>query len=227
VKVCALIPAYNEEMTIGNIVRETKKYIDSVIVVDNGSTDASSEIARRWGAEVINYSLKRGYGAAQYAGHQHAIYKGFEYILQLDADGQHDPIYIPELLKTMEQGNYDIVLGSRFLETNDTNTGFVRNIGIKFFSKTVSLFGNVQITDVTSGFKVYKVSSLKQLHKPSDTHPAVEQMMEIAKKGMRIREIPIKMSARNSGSSHLSLPKFALYPIRAIWILFKVLLFRH
>lgn len=225
-KVCAVIPAYNEEATIGPIVRETKKYIGAVFVINNGSTDNTAQIARESGANVIDYDAKRGYGAAQYAGQQFAINEGYEYILQLDADGQHNPLYIPKLLETMQSDDYDIVLGSRFLTSSYKNLSFMRKAGIVFFSKTISLLGHTQVTDVTSGFKIYKASSLHKLSKPSDINPAIEQMMEIAKKGLRIKEIPIEMPTRNAGSSHLSPVRFSLYPFRATWHILKVLLLK-
>lgn len=225
-KVCAVIPAYNEAETIDKIIQETKKYIDTVFVVDNGSTDNTAEVARGNGAEIVSYNAKRGYGASQYAGQTVAIQNGFDYILQIDGDGQHAPKYIPSLLESMQNGDYDIVLGSRFLTDSYKNFSFIRKIGIMFFSKVVSFLGHTKITDVTSGFKVYKVSSFKKLSKPSDTHPAVEQMLEIAKKGMKIKEVPVEMPLRDTGGSHLSLARYALYPFRAIWLILKVMLFR-
>ena len=226
VKICAVVPAFNEERTIGRIIQETKKYINDVFVVNNGSTDNTAIIARECGAEVIDYYAKRGYGAAQYAGQQFAIQKGYDYILQLDADGQHNPNYIPQLIESMQNGNYDIVLGSRFLTTSYKNFSFMRKSGIIFFSKTISFLGHTKITDATSGFKIYRTSSLRKLNKPSDINPAVEQMMEIAKKDMKIKEIPIEMPIRNTGNSHLTPTKFSLYPLRAIWHIIKVLIFK-
>jgi glycosyltransferase involved in cell wall biosynthesis len=225
-KVCAVIPAYNEAATIGEVIRETKKYIDTIFVVDNGSTDNTAEIARDRGAQVIDCSAKRGYGAAQYAGQQVAMQNGFDYILQVDADGQHDPIYIPKLLEAAQSGDYDIVLGSRFLGDSYKNLSLVRKIGIVFYSKVVSFLGRAKITDVTSGFKVYKASSLRKLSKPSDVNPAVEQMLEIAKRGMTIKEIAVEMPARSAGESDFDSTKFALYPFKAIWLILKVMLSR-
>lgn len=223
--ICAVIPAYNEEPTIANIIKETKKYIDAIFVVNNGSTDNTAQVARDSGAIVIDYVAHKGYGASQYAGQQYALQNGFDYILQLDADGQHDPFYIPKLIDTMQNYDCDIVLGSRFI-TNGTKINPVRYIGINFFSIAVSILGRTRITDVTSGFKIYKASSLKKLSKPCNTHPAVEQMMEMAKKGMTIKEVPIIMPNRTAGKSHLSVIKFALYPFRALWLIIKVLLFK-
>ncbi len=225
-KICAVIPAYNEETTVGNIVQNTKKYIDAVFVVNNRSTDNTARIARENGAIVIDYFAKRGYGAAQYAGQQYAIKQGYEYILQLDSDGQHDPADIPKLIETMESGNWDIVLGSRFLATGYKAFSFTRRIGIIFFSKIISFLGHTKVTDITSGFKIYKVSSLKKLSKPSDLHPAIEQITEIAKKRMKIKEIPIVMLPRLKGNSHLSTTRLLLYPFRATWNILKVLLFK-
>jgi glycosyltransferase involved in cell wall biosynthesis len=225
-KICALIPAFNEEKTISSIIDQTKRYIDNVIVVDNGSTDNTAAIAEKCGVKVIKYSAEQGYGAAQYIGQQYAISEGFDYILQLDADGQHNPEYIPELIKTMQEGDYDIVLGSRFLCNSHENLSFVRWIGISFFSSAVSLLGRTKVTDVTSGFKIYKTSSLIKLSKPDSLHPAVEQMLEIAKKNMSIKEIPVEMPIRYAGESHLSVIKFAFYPFRAIWLLIKVSLLK-
>jgi glycosyltransferase involved in cell wall biosynthesis len=226
VRTCALILARNEEKTIGEIVRRTKEYVDTTFVVDNGSTDNTAEIARRNNAQVIHYNEKSGYGAAQYAGHMVAIQAGFDYILQLDADGQHDPKNIPALLDSMLNGDYDIVLGSRFLGNGGKDFSLVRKMGITFFSRVVGFLGHASITDVTSGFKVYKASSLVKLSKPSDTHPALEQVMEIAKKGMQIKEIPIEMSIRSMGKSHLNLRRFMTYPFRGIWAISKVMLFK-
>jgi len=225
-KICAIIPACNEVETVGEIVRQTKEYVTDIFVVDNCSNDETAEVARQNGARIIPHPDKRGYGAAQYAGHMFAIHEGYDYILQLDADGQHDPKYIPKLLEAMQNGDYDIVLGSRFLTGSYKNLSFVRTIGIIFFSRVVSFLGHTTITDVTSGFKIYKVSSLQLLSKPSDINPAVEQMMEIAKKGMKIGEVPIEMLARNASTSHLNLGRFAMYPFRGLWAVAKVMLFR-
>ncbi len=225
-KICVIIPALNESATIERVIKETIKYIDIVYVIDNGSIDNTAELAKASGAAVIPCVVKNGYGAVQYTGQSVAMQNGFDYVLQVDADGQHDCKYIPLLLETALTGNYDIVLGSRFLDGDRCNLSYIRKIGIKFFSKVVSILGNTTITDVTSGFKVYKISSLKKLHKPSDKHPAIEQMLEMARKGMKIKEVPIEMLPRNSGESHLSLVKFVLYPLRGVISIIKVMLFR-
>ena len=225
-KICVVIPAHNEAASVARIIQAARKYIDIIYVVDNKSTDETASVARDSGAHIIHYSEKLGYGAAQYAGQQAAISSGFDYILQLDADGQHNPIYIPELLKVALTGDYDIVLGSRFLNNKPPNLSFIRKAGITFLSAVVSFLGHTKITDVTSGFKVYKASSLKKLNRPSDIHPCPEQMLEIARKGMKIKEVPVDMLVRNTGRSYFTLLRYVLYPFRVTWAVVKVMLFR-
>ncbi len=223
IKVCAVIPALNEAETIGKIVRETGKYIDDIFVVDNGCNDGTAEIARQNGAEVIQYDEKQGYGAAQYAGQQAAIERGFHYILQIDGDGQHKPQFIPQLVLTAVNGNYDLVLGSRFLTDSYKKFSFTRRAGIRFFSRVVSILGRTNVTDVTSGFKVYKASSLRQMRRPCDRHPAIEQVLSMAKHKMKIKEVPVEMRDRKNGHSHLSLKRFIMYPVRAMSLILTVL----
>jgi glycosyltransferase involved in cell wall biosynthesis len=224
INICAVIPAYNEEKTIGSVISETRTYIRVIYVVNNSSTDNTAEVAKKSGAEVINCFTERGYGAAQYAGQQHALQQGFDYILQLDADGQHDPKYIPILINTILEGDYDIVIGSRILSGCYKNWSFIRKAGILFYSFIVSLLGRTKVTDCFSGFKIYKTASLAKLNRPSDVHPAIEQTLEMANKGMKIKEIPIVMPLRNNGESYFSFKRFVAFPARAIWLILKVLL---
>lgn len=226
-RVCAVILAHNESKTIQSIIQGTKKCVDTVLVIDNRSTDNTAEIARENGAEVIFCDTKQGYGAAQHVGHMAAIEMGFDYILQLDSDGQHDPEYIPLLLSVALSEDCDIVLGSRFLTDGSNSLPFTRRIGIKFFSRLISLIGHTRVMDATSGYKVYKTSSLKKLSKPSDTHPAVGQILEMARMGMTIREVPVEMSVRQAGKSHLNFLRLALYPLIAILAILKVMVFRR
>lgn len=223
-KVCAVIPAYNEAATIGNIIQETKKYVDKVFIVDDASADNTAEVARESGAEVIRHNINRGIGAAQRTGYTVAMSDGFDYIVQLDADGQHDPKYIPILLEAAQ--DCDMIVGSRYLNESYKQYHFVRRAGISFFTFVVNTLTPTDITDVTSGYRVYKVESLKKLCRISDRHWAVEQTLEAAKKGMKIKEVSIEMPVRNSGTSQLNLMRFASYPFRMIDTVLKVILFR-
>lgn len=231
-KTMALIPAYNEELTIASVIKGVKKYvkkrlINKILVVDDASTDRTAEIARKAGADVITHVINRGYGGAQRTGQKIALMEGYDYIVQLDGDGQHNPKYIPKLLETLKNNDYDMVLGSRFLNQSYRNFSFTRRMGIKFFTwLTTFSVNNARITDITSGYKVYKTDILKKLSRSSDRHPAVEQMMEMIKKGVKIKEVSVVMPLRKKSESHLNRKNFILYPFRIMFLIIKVILFR-
>lgn len=225
-RVIALIPAYNEEETIGGVIKDVKKYVNDIVVIDDVSKDNTVKIARESGVNVVEHKINRGYGAAQRTGHTIAMRENFDYVIQIDGDGQHDPKYIPLLLEAAQEG-YDIVLGSRFLNISHKKYSFTRRLGIKFFTFLVNFLSSANITDVTSGFKVFKVESLKKLSRTSDRHPAVEQMLEASRMGFKIKEISIEMPPRKKGESLFNMRTFIMYPIRMIETVLRVLLFRR
>ena len=226
-RICAIIPAYNEEKTIESVIQKIPRdLIEEIFVICDGSTDKTAEIARKAGAKVIIHPINRGVGAAQRTGYKVAIIEGFDYIVQLDADGQHDPKYIKEMIKTALSTDADIVIASRFLNESYKQYSFIRRIGIMFFTKLVSIFGKVRITDVTSGYRVYKVSSLKKLGDIPDKNWAVTQTLEAAKKRMKIVEISVEMPPRRKGKSQFDPLTFIKYPFRMIKEFIRVLLFR-
>jgi len=223
-KISPIIPAYNEGETIDKIIQETNQHVDTLFVVDDGSTDSTAKVAEQNGVEVIRHSVNLGTGAAQQAGYAAAISEGFDYIVQIDADAQHNPKYIPEMLSIAQ--SCDIVIASRFLNKSHQNYPFVRRLGISFFTFVVKLLVGVNITDVTCGYRVYKAESLRKLGRLSSRHWAVEQTLEAGKRGFNIKEISIEMPVRNMGKSQFSLVRYALYPFRMIPIIIKVMLFR-
>lgn len=231
-KTLCIIPAYNEEKTISSVIERVEKYrkmghIQKIIVIDDCSSDKTAELCRNMGVDVVSHVFNGGYGVAQRTGHRIAIMEGYDFVIQIDGDGQHDPKYIPTLLKEVKKGKYDIVLGSRFLNSSYRDFSIARKTGIKFFTWAIRKLGHVEdITDITSGFKVYRVDMLENLSRHSDRHPAIEQMLEIAKKGFRIKEISVEMKLRFNGQSHLSLKKFVAYPFISFCLILKVLLFR-
>ena len=224
VRVCAVIPAYNESETIGKVIQETRGYVDTVFVTDDGSTDNTAEVAQQSGAEVIRHQVNQGMGMALQSGYSAAINNDFDIIVQLDGDGQHDPRYIPEMLGIIN--DCDIVIGSRFLNQSHRQYPFVRRVGISFFTSVVNLLGGVKVTDVTSGYRMFRTRSLNRLAPLAIRHWAVQQTLESAKKGLKIKEISVEMPLRNTGSSQFSLRAYALYPFRMLWAVLKVMLSR-
>lgn len=229
-RIIAVMPAHNEEKTIASVIKEIEKYreIEKILVVDDGSNDSTAKIAHALGADVVRHVINMGYGGSQRTGQNVAIIECFDYVIQIDADGQHDPKYIPKFIDAIKKHpEVDLIIGSRFLNESHKEFSLVRQSGIKFFSAIVGIFGKVNVTDVTSGFKVYKVESLKRLSRTSDKHPAVEQVLEMARKKMKIMEISIEMPVRKKGRSQFNIKTFILYPLRMVEVLLKVLIFRR
>jgi len=225
VRTVAVIPAYNESETIGPVIEETGEYVDRVVVVDDGSSDDTAAIARDHGATVVEHVFNTGVGGAVRTGYQYAIKHDYDWVVQVDADGQHDPAKIPELLDVAEDG-HDMVIASRYLNESYQDYSATRNVGIQFFTRLVNALGDIEITDVTSGFRVYRVSMLAEILHRGDKHWAIEQTLEAAKGGYAITEVSTKMPTREEGESQFTIDTFALYPIRMTDTILRVLLFR-
>nr|WP_284438625.1 glycosyltransferase family 2 protein [Halomicroarcula laminariae] len=225
VRTVAVIPAYNESETIGPVIDQTGEYVDKVVVVDDGSSDDTAAIARDHGAAVVEHVFNTGVGGAVRTGYQYAIKHDYDWVVQVDADGQHDPAKIPELVD-VATGGYDMVIASRYLNESYQDYSATRNVGIQFFTRLVNRLGDIEITDVTSGFRVYRVSMLADILHRGDKHWAIEQTLEAAKGGYRITEVSTEMPTREEGESQFTLDTFALYPIRMTDTILRVLLFR-
>jgi glycosyltransferase involved in cell wall biosynthesis len=215
-KVCAIIPAFNEEATIANIIKETNKYVDFVVVVDDASTDMTAQIAQQNGAYVVHRQTNHGPGTALQILHENTklgeyYYTDFSYIVQVDADGQHDPNYIPEMLRVAQ--SCDIVIGSRFLNASHKDHPFIRKIGIPFFSLIVSMLTITKLTDITSGFRVYNTNSLKKL-------------TEALKKGLKVKEVSVVMPVRTTGKSQFTIATYTRYPFKMLWTIIRVFFFK-
>lgn len=218
------MPAYNEAGTIGPIIDGTRSHVDEVVVIDDGSTDRTPEVAREHGATVIKHAVNTGVGGAARTGYRYAIRHDHDLVLQIDADGQHDPDYIPALLDEAEEN--DLVIGSRYMNQSYKEYSLIRNAGIRFFTWLVNALGAVSITDVTSGFRVYRIEALQSIIHKSDRHWAVEQTMAAGKQGLRIKEVSVEMPIREEGESQFDLETFMMYPARMFDAILRVIIFR-
>jgi glycosyltransferase involved in cell wall biosynthesis len=229
VKVCAIVPAYNEAASISEIIQETKKHVDLVIVVDDASIDNTAEVARQNGAHVICRRKNHGPGTALQIIYEPAELNGidyttFDFIVHIDSDGQHDPRCIPGMLEIAQ--SCDIVIASRFLNASHKNYASVRKIGISFFTSVINLVTRADLTDVTSGFRIYNAKSLQKLSPISTRHWAIEQTLEALKKGLKIKEASVEMPVRTTGDSQFSLATYIGYPFKMILAILKVILFK-
>jgi len=193
--IIACIPAYNEEKTIAKVILKARKYVDKVIVCDDGSTDMTAEIAEALGAEVIRHERNVGYGAAIGSLFEKAKEDDADIMITLDADGQHNPDDIPKLIKPILNGEADIVIGSRFL-TSETEIPTYRKIGIKIINWITGAKAE-RISDTQSGYRAYSKKAL-QLIKPVEMGMGVstEILLKAEQNSLKIREVPIKILYR-------------------------------
>jgi len=190
-KVFAAIPAYNEEKTVADIIKRTKRYC-SVIVVDDGSKDRTAELAKKAGAIVIKHEKNKGYGGSLIDGIDEAIKRKAEFIITLDADGQHNPNDIPKFIEALKNG-YDVVSGSRFISGKSWGS-WKRQVAIKALTTQAYLLSGLKLTDIQSGFRAYKASIFKRISlKNTGMGFSVELPIKAKKLGYKFKEVPIEL----------------------------------
>lgn len=187
-----VIPAYNEELTIGSVVALAKKYGD-VLVVDDGSSDRTSEIAKEAGAIVIRHERNVGKGQALKTGFEYALSRGYDFVVTLDADGQHNPDEIPLLVDPIMKGEADLVIGSRYLNGSKKEIPFYRRLGLWVLNKGTKAASGLEV-DSQSGFRAMNRKALESIDLESEDYSVETDMVVKAKeKGIRIREVPISV----------------------------------
>jgi glycosyltransferase involved in cell wall biosynthesis len=197
VKRVLVIPAYCEETRIGPVLRRIAETLEGyeVVVVDDGSTDGTSEVARAEGATVLRHPFNMGYGAALQTGYKYAVRTGARLVVQMDADGQHDPADARGLAQPIEEGECDLVIGSRFLGAGDYQMETLKRLGRGLFQLVLRAFG-VRVTDPTSGYQAMGREVLDLYVRdlfPSD-YPDVDVLLAAHRHGLRIAERPVSMS---------------------------------
>jgi len=203
--VVACIPVYNEQETIGEVVYKSSKHVNAVIVCDDGSSDSTSKVAKKFGAIVIKHKKNIGYGAAIRSLLIAALRLGADIIITLDGDGQHEPSEIPRLTKKLTIENADIVIGSRFSHNNDYHVPRYRKIGIKFITRLVNLglSSTIKITDAQSGFRAYSKRVLKSMVLTDvGMGASTEILFNANKNNMKIVEVPVKVKYDHNSSTY-------------------------
>ena len=192
-KIVAIIPAYNEERTIAKVILLAKKYVDAIIVGDDGSTDMTGEIAKALGAVVVRNDKNRGKGYTLKRLFNKAIELGATIVVTLDADGQHDPKYIPKLVEPLINGQADMVIGSRYGRLKPRKMPFYRRIGLKI----IGLFHKPmvkEVNDTQSGYRAYTKRVVEILARELQTTSygtETEQVYLAKKYSWRIMEVPV------------------------------------
>jgi glycosyltransferase involved in cell wall biosynthesis len=220
----AIVPAYNEADTVAHVIRALQAEAPGfdVVVVDDGSTDATTERAEEAGARVLRLPFNLGIGGAVQTGFTYAREQGYDYMVQVDGDGQHDPGEIARLQAAMvESPDVDMVCGSRFA----TETGYIapisRRTGIHIFAFLLSRLVGQPVTDPTSGFRLYNRRAIQLFARdyPHD-YPEVEAILMLHHHRLRMREVAVRMYQRGGGMSSIRSGKSAYYMIKVLLALF-------
>jgi len=203
-KKCIIIPAFNEEENIASVIAGIKNQTEAdIIVIDDGSKDSTAERAGKAGAFVIRHPFNMGYGVALQTGYKYAVKKKYDFLLQMDGDGQHDPNAIPEFLMQIETDKCDVVVGSRFLGEGNYKAGILKTIGIGLFSFIIQIICGERITDPTSGYQCLNrkvFTFFTQDSFPCD-YPDANIIIMLHRMGFIIKEIPVVMDVNPTGRS--------------------------
>jgi glycosyltransferase involved in cell wall biosynthesis len=216
VKILAIVPAYNEEACIRNLLINLKKLetVD-ILVINDKSLDKTSEICKEENINVVDLPCNLGIGGAVQTGYIYAHQNNYDIAIQVDGDGQHDPNFIKNILDPLVKGNADLVIGSRYITKIGFQSTYMRRIGIKYFSILIEALTKQKITDPTSGFRAGNKKIIEEFSKnyPTD-YPEPESIVSARRKGFIINEIPVVMKDRQGGSSSIQSFKSVYYMVK-------------
>lgn len=225
-RVLAIIPAFNEEESLERTVDELRRIAPSVdfVVINDGSTDRTGEICAKNGYSVVTMPVNCGLAVGFQAGIKYALRKGYDVAVQFDADGQHRPEYLELMLREMEVGNRDIVIGSRFIEEKKDLSP--RMIGSRLISLMIRLTTGKRVTDPTSGLRMFNRRMIEEFAIDSSLNPEPESVAYLIRKGASVAEVSVRMREREAGESYLSFSKSISYMVRACTSILFVQWFR-
>jgi hypothetical protein len=203
-KLAVVVPALNEATSLPDVLPLVPHRVHGLevecIVVSDGSTDETEDVARKHGALIVRRDLRRGQGAAVALGYRIALLRGASVVATLDADGQNDPLELPQLVKPILDGEADVVHGSRILGNYESPIRG-RQQGVKVFAWITSVLARSRITDPASGFRAFSPEALNELRFRENQFHASEVTVAAAKLGMRVREVPCTFRERSTGST--------------------------
>jgi glycosyltransferase involved in cell wall biosynthesis len=218
-KTVVIIPAYNEENSIRQVIASIKHIVPEadIVVINDGSLDRTGEIARGTGhATVIDLPVNLGIGGAMQTGYLYAHRNGYGLAVQMDADGQHDPAELHKIIQPILEGAADCCIGSRFLEKTEYRSGISRRLGIWFFSWMIHWMIGKTFTDPTSGFRAVNREVIAEFaeYYPED-YTEVEAIVLLDRQSFRVSEVSVLMHARQAGQSSIT-------PIKSLYYMIKV-----
>lgn len=219
-RLLVIIPAFNEEESLGRVIRRVQAAQPEadILVINDGSTDATAAIAEGYGALVASLPYNQGIGSAMQTGFLYARDYQYEVAVQVDGDGQHNPAEIGDLLAALSEGDADVIIGSRYLEDRGYITPPMRRFGIVILAKAISLITGQLFSDPTSGFRALNQRAVDFCagDYPFD-YPEPEAVVLFRRAGLRVREIPVTMNPRYGGQSSIT-------PLRSAYYMVKVMM---
>ena len=205
--VLVVVPVHNEALSLGAVLSELRTRAPGcdVVVVNDGSTDATADVARAGGAPLVELCFNVGIGGAVQAGFKYALERGYQIVVQLDGDGQHLAEEIARLIEPVRTGRCEMAIGSRFMNGGgDYDGSAVRRFATKMLSRICGAVSGQEITDATSGFRAYGPRALRYLasYYPTD-YPEPEAIVLLSRRGLPICEVPVRMRVRQGGESSI------------------------
>lgn len=217
-KILVIIPAYNEEANILNTLKDLSTHFPEAdaLVVNDCSRDRTAAILNEHHINHLDLVKNLGIGGAVQSGYIYAKEFGYDFAIQFDGDGQHEAVYLPELIRVLEAGDADIVIGSRFVEKRGFQSSGARRTGISLLSHIIRTLCGVKVLDVTSGMRAVNRRFIEEYaaHYAQD-YPEPEALLYAGMKGAVIREVPVQMRERENGKSSIS-------PLRSVYYMAKV-----
>ncbi|MDS0525584.1 glycosyltransferase family 2 protein [Clostridium sp. SHJSY1] len=216
-KVLVIIPAYNEEKNIVDVVMNLKKSSPNVdyIIINDCSKDLTKDVIESSGFNYVSLPVNLGIGGGVQTGYKYAMEHDYDIAIQIDGDGQHDPSCINKLIEPIINGEADMVIGSRFIEKEGFQTSFMRRFGINFLKGLIKLCCGKEITDTTSGFRATSKRLTKRFAEVyAQDYPEPEAIIDSVLNGYKVLEIPVIMHERKEGESSINLTKSIYYMIK-------------
>ena len=217
-KVLVIIPCYNEEDNIVNTVENLRAECPEVdfLVVNDCSTDSSAELLRKHHYPFLDLPVNLGIGGNVQCGYLYAVRNGYDVAVQMDGDGQHNPLFLADVVRPVAEGRLDMCIGSRFITKEGFQTSFMRRLGINFISEMIRLLCGVRILDTTSGFRACnkELTAYFADHYAQD-YPEPEAIITAVLNGYRVGEAPVVMEERMGGKSSIS-------PFKSVYYMVKV-----
>jgi glycosyltransferase involved in cell wall biosynthesis len=219
-KTLLIIPAHNEEKCLPGLLEEVRRAGFDAVVVNDASSDSTEQLAKAAGFPVLSLPVNLGIGGGVQTGFVYALRNGYDVVVQVDGDGQHDPMQVPEVVGPIAMGVADCVIGSRYMpEARDMGykTHFARRMGMYFSTAILQLATGLRIHDTTSGFRALNRAAFGffTTEYPVE-HPEAESLLLLHQARFRILEVPVRMRSRAGGQSLFTFLRAILYPLRVI-----------